>query len=121
MAESLAQLQMTKVVGPEFWTKTPRISARNAGQPFLRFGFAANRFSERSACALSLSHIRLRRYNRPHEPLDPFILMLLAQSFEKTGDLERAKEYYRRVMANNGHGPTNAFARPVARKKLTGG
>ena len=24
---------MTKVVGPEFATKTPRISARNAGQP----------------------------------------------------------------------------------------
>ena len=26
-----------------------------------------------------------------------------------------------KVMANNGHGPTNAFARPVARKKLAGG
>jgi hypothetical protein len=24
-------------------------------------------------------------------------------------------------MANNGHGPTNAFARPLARKKLAGG
>jgi hypothetical protein len=33
----------------------------------------------------------------------------------------RAKEYYGKVMANNGHGPTNAFARPVARKKLAGG
>jgi tetratricopeptide (TPR) repeat protein len=52
---------------------------------------------------------------------DPFILMLLAQSYEKSGDPARAKEYYGRVMANNGHGPTNAFARPVARKKLTGG
>jgi tetratricopeptide (TPR) repeat protein len=52
---------------------------------------------------------------------DPFILMLLAQSYEKTGDAAHAKEYYNKVMANNGHGPTNAFARPVARKKLAGG
>jgi len=52
---------------------------------------------------------------------DPFILMLLAQSFEKAGDAARAKEYYGKVMANNSHGPTNAFARPVARRKLAGG
>jgi tetratricopeptide (TPR) repeat protein len=52
---------------------------------------------------------------------DPFILLLIAQSWEKTGDSMRAKEYYGKVMANNGHGPTNAFARPVARKKLAGG
>jgi tetratricopeptide (TPR) repeat protein len=52
---------------------------------------------------------------------DPFILVLLAQSYEKAGDAARAKEYYGKVMANNGHGPTNAFARPVARKKLAGG
>jgi hypothetical protein len=37
------------------------------------------------------------------------------------GDAARAKEYYRKVMTNNGHGSTNAFARPVARKKLAGG
>jgi tetratricopeptide (TPR) repeat protein len=51
---------------------------------------------------------------------DPFILMLLAQSHEKAGDAARAKEYYGKVMANNSHGPTNALARPVARKKLAG-
>jgi tetratricopeptide (TPR) repeat protein len=49
---------------------------------------------------------------------DPLILMLLAQSYEKSGDAVRAKEYYAKVIANNGHGPTNAFARPIARKKL---
>jgi tetratricopeptide (TPR) repeat protein len=49
---------------------------------------------------------------------DPFILVLLAQSYEKSGDATRAKEYYAKVLANNGHGPTNAFARPIARKKL---
>ena len=35
---------------------------------------------------------------------DPFILMLLAQSYEKVGDAARAKEYYGKVMANYGHG-----------------
>jgi tetratricopeptide (TPR) repeat protein len=52
---------------------------------------------------------------------DPFILLLLAQSYEKVGDTARAREYYGKVMANNGHGPTNAFARPAARRKLAGG
>jgi tetratricopeptide (TPR) repeat protein len=52
---------------------------------------------------------------------DPFILILLAQSFEKSGDAAQAKQYYEKVMANNSHGPTNAFARPVAKKKLGGG
>jgi tetratricopeptide (TPR) repeat protein len=52
---------------------------------------------------------------------DPFILVLLAESYEKVGDAARAKEYYGKVMAINGHGPTNAFARPVAKKKLAGG
>jgi len=52
---------------------------------------------------------------------DPFILVLIAQSYEKTGDTARAREFYTKVLANNGHGPTNAFARPLARKKLAGG
>jgi tetratricopeptide (TPR) repeat protein len=51
---------------------------------------------------------------------DPFILVLQAQAYEKMGDAAKAKEYYGKVMANNGHGPTNAFARPLARKKLAG-
>ena len=52
---------------------------------------------------------------------DPFILLLVAESYEKSGDTSRAKEFYQKIMANNGHGPTNAFARPVARKKLASG
>ena len=52
---------------------------------------------------------------------DPFILVLIAESYEKTGDAARARDYYSKVMAINGHSPTNAFARPVARKKLAGG
>ncbi|MGO8794631.1 MAG: tetratricopeptide repeat protein [Candidatus Sulfotelmatobacter sp.] len=52
---------------------------------------------------------------------DPLILVLLAESYEKTGDRAQAMEYYRRVLVSNAHNPTNAFARPVAKKKLAGG
>ncbi len=49
---------------------------------------------------------------------DPFILSLLAQAFEKLGDNAQAMEYYRKVLASNAHNPTNAFARPLAKKKV---
>jgi tetratricopeptide (TPR) repeat protein len=49
---------------------------------------------------------------------DPFILGLIAQSHEKLGDQAAAMEYYKKVMASTAHNPTNAFARPLARKKL---
>jgi tetratricopeptide (TPR) repeat protein len=51
---------------------------------------------------------------------DPFILVLLAQAYEKSGDATRAKDYYRKVLDINFHNPTNAFARPLAKKKLEG-
>jgi tetratricopeptide (TPR) repeat protein len=50
---------------------------------------------------------------------DPFILVLLAQAYEKSGDKTEAMQYYRKVLASNNHGPTNAFARPIAKKKLS--
>jgi tetratricopeptide (TPR) repeat protein len=49
---------------------------------------------------------------------DPFILSLIAQTYEKLGDEAQAKEYYKKILASNAHNPTNAFARPLARKKL---
>ncbi|MCI0353152.1 MAG: tetratricopeptide repeat protein [Acidobacteriales bacterium] len=49
---------------------------------------------------------------------DPFILALLAQSYEKTGDQAKAQELYRRILTFNNHNPTNAYARPLAKKKL---
>ncbi len=49
---------------------------------------------------------------------DPFILVLLAQACEKSGDQALAQAYYHRVLESNAHNPTNAFARPLARKKL---
>jgi tetratricopeptide (TPR) repeat protein len=51
---------------------------------------------------------------------DPFILVLLAQAYEKSDDKAHAMEFYKKVLEINGHGPTNAFARPLARKKIGG-
>ncbi len=50
---------------------------------------------------------------------DPFILVLLAQANEKAGDKAAAVDYYRKVLAINSHNPTNAFARPLAKQKLS--
>ena len=48
---------------------------------------------------------------------DPFILSLLAQAYEKTGDKVKAMELYKQVLTINSHSPTNAFARPLAEQK----
>lgn len=53
-----------------------------------------------------------------HEPLN---LVMLAQAYEKSGDAAQAKAYYTKVLELNVHNPTNAFARPLAKKKLEGG
>ena len=49
---------------------------------------------------------------------DPFVLGMLAQAYEKSGDKKQAVEYYQKVLAINSHSPTNAFARPKAKKRL---
>ena len=51
---------------------------------------------------------------------DPFILCLTAQALEKTGDAAKAKETYQRVLSINGHNPANAYARPIAKRKVAG-
>ena len=51
---------------------------------------------------------------------DPLILALLGEAYEKSGDAAQAKAYYRKVLESNGHNTTNAFARPLAKKKLAG-
>lgn len=51
---------------------------------------------------------------------DPLNLALLGESYEKSGDAAQAKSYYQKVLEINTHNPTNAFARPLARKKLAG-
>jgi tetratricopeptide (TPR) repeat protein len=49
---------------------------------------------------------------------DPLILALLGEAYEKSSDAATAKDYYRKVLEINSHNPTNAFARPLATKKL---
>jgi len=52
---------------------------------------------------------------------DPLNLVMLAQAYEKSGDAAQAKAYYTKVLELNVHNPTNAFARPLAKKKIEGG
>jgi tetratricopeptide (TPR) repeat protein len=49
---------------------------------------------------------------------DPLILALLGEAYEKSGDQAQAKDFYRKVLEINTHNPPNAFARPLAKKKL---
>jgi tetratricopeptide (TPR) repeat protein len=49
---------------------------------------------------------------------DAYVLSLIAQTYEKLGQTERAMEYYRKVMASPAHNPTTAASRPLARQKL---
>ena len=49
---------------------------------------------------------------------DPFILVMLGQAYEQSGNQDEAMKYYHQVLTINTHNPTNAFARPLAKKKL---
>jgi tetratricopeptide (TPR) repeat protein len=49
---------------------------------------------------------------------DPFILALLAQSYEKTGKSAEATELYKKILTMYMHNPTGAYARTVAQKKV---
>jgi tetratricopeptide (TPR) repeat protein len=49
---------------------------------------------------------------------DPFILSLMAQAYEKSGDKAHAMGTYRQVLTINTHNPPNAFARPLAKQKV---
>ena len=52
---------------------------------------------------------------------DPLILALLGEAYRKSGDSAQAVEYYKKVLLINIHNPTNAFARPLAQKRLQTG
>jgi len=49
---------------------------------------------------------------------DPFVLALLAQAYEKSGNKDEAMKLYHQILTINSHSPTNAFARPLAKKEL---
>jgi tetratricopeptide (TPR) repeat protein len=69
-----------------------------------------NLFLGNSAAAVS----ELQQANQQ----DPFVLVLLAQAYEKSGEAAKAHETYEKVMASNAHNVNNAFARAIARKKI---
>jgi tetratricopeptide (TPR) repeat protein len=48
---------------------------------------------------------------------DPFILLLEAEAHEKLND-GQAMDLYRKIMTFTSHNPPNAFARPIAEKKV---
>lgn len=49
---------------------------------------------------------------------DPFVLSLLGQAYEKSGDKAQATVYYQKVLTLHLHNASNAFARPLAKEKL---
>jgi len=49
---------------------------------------------------------------------DPFIRCLLAQTYEKLGNRDRALEYYRKAAGTTAHSVPASFARPFAQMKL---
>ncbi len=63
----------------------------------------------------------LQKANQAAEQKDPFVICLLAQAYEKSGDQPKAMELYKQILANNSHSPVNAFARPLAQSKVGAG
>jgi tetratricopeptide (TPR) repeat protein len=49
---------------------------------------------------------------------DPFVLMMLAQSYEADKNPAQARELYARILNQRGHSLQAAFARPLARRKM---
>lgn len=49
---------------------------------------------------------------------DPFMQCMLGQTYEKLGEKERAREYYKKASMTAAHNPAAAYAVPLARKKL---
>jgi tetratricopeptide (TPR) repeat protein len=49
---------------------------------------------------------------------DPFVRCLLAQTYEKQGNHDRALEYYEKAASSTAHSVPASFARPFARMKL---
>ena len=50
---------------------------------------------------------------------DPFVQCLIAQSYEKLGQQDKAKDYYRKAASATFHNPAAAYAIPFAKMKLS--
>jgi len=49
---------------------------------------------------------------------DPFILVLMAQAYDKLNQHSQAMELYQKAAKSGAHNPPNAYAHPLAKKKL---
>jgi tetratricopeptide (TPR) repeat protein len=59
-----------------------------------------------------------QEYLRNANQSDPFIQCLIAQSYEKSGDLENARTWYGKAAGTTAHSVPAAFARPFSVRKL---
>jgi len=50
---------------------------------------------------------------------DPFIQCMIAQTYEKLGEKDKALEFYRKAATTTAHNPAGAYARPFSKKKLS--
>jgi tetratricopeptide (TPR) repeat protein len=50
---------------------------------------------------------------------DPFIQCLIAQTYEKLGEKDKALEFYRKASTTTAHNPPGAYARRITQKKLS--
>jgi tetratricopeptide (TPR) repeat protein len=50
---------------------------------------------------------------------DAFIQCMMAETYEKLGDKDKAMEFYRKAAATTAHNPAGAYARRVAGKKIS--
>jgi tetratricopeptide (TPR) repeat protein len=73
---------------------------------------------------LGYVHFVLQDFNVAVEQLrqadqqDPFILVLLAESYERLGRVADARAYYGKALRSTSHAVNNAFARRIALRKL---
>jgi len=49
---------------------------------------------------------------------DPFIQCMIAQTYDKLGEKDKATEFYRKASTASSHNPPAAYAVPLSRKKL---
>jgi len=49
---------------------------------------------------------------------DAYIQSLTAQAYEKLGQMDKAREFYGKVLQSTAHNPTTAASRPLARSKV---
>lgn len=52
---------------------------------------------------------------------DPFVQCMLAETYERSGQIDQAREHYRKAAAATSHNPASAYGVPRARQKLADG